>query len=40
MVAWHESLRMAREVRAMAEMLDQIILEEISMFRNPDSQSV
>ena len=39
-LVWQESLRMAHRVQAVAEVLDQIIREEISMFRNPNSQSV
>ena len=31
---------MAHRVQAVAEVLDQIIREEISMFRNPNLQSV
>ncbi len=38
--AWHESLRMARRVQAVAELLEQIIREEFWMFRNPDLHPV
>ena len=39
-LVWHESLRMARRVQAIKAVLDQIIREETSMFRIPNSQSV
>jgi hypothetical protein len=39
-LVWQETLRMAHRVQAVAEALDQIIREEISMFRNPNLQSV
>jgi len=39
-LVWHESLRMARRVQAIKAVRDQIIRNETSMFRIPNSHSV